>query len=98
MPKLTDAQLAKATGLFMADNPVLAMRLATITQADADILGSTVEELRKVETFAALDKHARSLGQDPTDLLFILAADNAEELARLREEHRAESMKALGLE
>ena len=98
MPKLTDVQLAKATRLFVAESPALAMRLATITQADADILGSTVEEMRKVETFAALDKYARSRGQDPTDLLFTLAAEDAEELARLREEHRAESMKALGLE
>lgn len=98
MPKLTDVQLDKAINLFIADKPALAMRLATISQAEADILGSTVEELRKVETFAALDKHARSLGQDPTDLLFILAADDAEELERLRGEHRAESMKVLGLE
>ncbi|MFC5551787.1 DUF6388 family protein [Massilia aerilata] len=98
MPKLTDAQLAKVTSIVVAEDPMLAIRLATITQADADILGSTVEELQKVATFAALDKHARSHGQDPTDLLFILAAEDAEELARLREEHRPESMKALGLE
>ena len=97
MPKLTDAQLAKAINIFMADHPVVAMRMATINQAEADILGSTVDELRKAEAFAALDKHARSLGQDPTDLLFILAAEDAEELTRLREAHQAEVMKALGL-
>lgn len=98
MPKLTDAQIAKATGLFVGSNPLLAVRLATITQAEADNLGSSIEELRKVETFAAIDKFARARGQDPTDLLFILAADNADELAKLRRERHEEMQRSLGLE
>lgn len=98
MPKLTDAQQAKVKSLFIAQNPMLAIRLATITQADADILGSTIEEMQNVETFAAIKKYALERGEDTMDLIYTLAADGPEELARLREEHRSETMKALGLE
>jgi hypothetical protein len=98
MPKLTDAQLAKATQLFLAENPAVAVSLLTVTQAEADILGTSVEEIRKVRTFAAIDKYARECGEDPTKLLFTLAAENREEFDKMWNEHQAEIKKALGLE
>lgn len=96
MTKLTDAQVAKATGLFVAERPALAVRLFTISQAEADILGVSVEELRRVETFAAMDKYARERGEDPIKLLFTLAAENHEEFEKMWGEHQEEIEKILG--
>lgn len=87
MPKSTNAQIDKATKLFFANDPTSLTKVLAITQADADILGTTLEELRRVETFAAIDRYARARRQDPTELLLTLAANGPEEFEQMWSEH-----------
>jgi transcriptional regulator of nitric oxide reductase len=97
MPKLTEAQLAKATQIFLAENVQVAIALLTVTQTEADILGSSVEEIRNSRVFAAMDRYARERGEDPMKLLYTLAAESSEEFNRMWDEHEAEIQKAIGL-
>lgn len=98
MPQLTDAQLAKATQLFLAQNPPAVRDIMSITQADADILGESLEELRRIRIFKLIADYARERRRDSAEVLYTLAAESPEEFQRLWEEHQAENTRAIGLE
>jgi hypothetical protein len=97
MPKLNDVQLAKARQIFFAKNPMASVRIMTLTQAEADILGVSLAELQEVETYRAIEAYARDQGVDTTELLFMWGAADRDEYDRLMAERQAEIKKALGI-
>lgn len=97
MPKLTNAQLAKAARLFLASNPSAAVRILSVTQKDADFMESSLEQLRLEKTMDEIARFAHENKLDPMQMRFSLAAETSEEYERMWAEHNACINQHLGL-
>lgn len=97
MPKLTTAQLTKAAKLFLASNPAAAVRILSITPADADFMETSLHQLQLDRTMAEIDRYAHENGRDAMEMRFSLAAETAEEFEKMWNEHQAIINKNLGL-
>jgi hypothetical protein len=96
MAKLTTEQLAKAARIFMASNLAAAARIAATTQAEADFMETTIEELQLKKAMAEIEQYARDNNRDPMELKFSLAADGFEEYERMLKAHQEQIAKTLG--
>lgn len=97
MPKLTPAQLNKAVQRFLTANPAAAAPIQSLTQADADFMETSLDELRLQRTIAEIDKLAHEKGCNNMELLFSLVAETAAEFRELCEERQAAINRHLGL-
>lgn len=97
MPKLTTAQLDKAAHLFLSENPAAMRRITFLTQADADFMDTSLDQLRLEKTMEEIKKFAEATGRDYLETLFSYAANDAEEYEKMCEERRQGTKKALGL-
>jgi hypothetical protein len=97
MTKLTDEQLAKGRKRFLAGHADIQRRIEGLTQAEADALGITLDQLRESETMRELRGVAHSIAIDSTELFWSCVADTAEELAGMIERRDQAIKKNLGL-
>lgn len=97
MSKFTDEQLKKGRMRFLAGYPAIKARIDSLTQAEADALGITLEHLRESETMRELREVARLKNVDSTELFWSCIADTAAELSEMLERRDAALKQALGI-
>ncbi|WP_157685257.1 DUF6388 family protein [Robbsia andropogonis] len=96
MTKLTADQLVKGRKRFLDSHPNIKIEIASLTQAHADALGISLEDLRESETMRHLRDVARAKGEDTMELFCSYVADTAEEFNALVEQRRALINRSLG--
>jgi hypothetical protein len=96
MPKLTNAQLKKAAKQFLAEKPDIIARILSLTEEDADFMGTSLEQLRLDRTMDEIDKYAHQNNRDPMELRFSLAAETFEEYDKMWENHKESIKRSLG--
>ncbi|MDF3839614.1 DUF6388 family protein [Cupriavidus basilensis] len=97
MSKLTEEQIARGRGRFLADHPQAVDRVNAITQAVADALGEEVTELRRIETAKAMSEAAAAEGIDGFEYLLRYAIDDDDERNRILQQNREAHERAVGL-
>ncbi|WP_338771572.1 DUF6388 family protein [Massilia sp. METH4] len=97
MPKLTPAQLTKAARLFLGSKPASRARVMSLTQADADVMETSLDELRLATAMDEIEKFARENGRDAMEIRYSLAAETAEEFDRMWREYQSIIKQQLGL-
>lgn len=99
MPKLTDEQLKRARGRFLAsvDGADARKRIEALTQKDADFMASSLDDLRAARTSDEIASFAHAKRLDSTELLFSLASDDVDEFTQLCKARDEEIQRALGL-
>jgi len=96
MPELTADQMAKGRKRFLDGHPDIARRIDALTQAEADALGISLDQLREIETMRDLRNVASAKGLDATELFWSCIADTAQELGAMLEHRDALIKRALG--
>lgn len=97
MPKLSPLQLTKAAEIFLASNPGTAEQIRSLTQAEADFMQTSLDQLRIDRTLDKIDKYAKAMGRNAMEMRFSLAADSFEEFDAWWKEYQANVNRILGL-
>ena len=97
MTKLTEEQLEKGRMRFLAGHPDIKARIDSLTQAEADALGITLEHLRESETMRELRGVARCKNLNSTELFWSCIADTSAEFGEMLECRDAALKQALGI-
>ena len=98
MPKLTEEQLRRAREMFLAsvDGAEARKRIEALTQSEAEFMETSLEKLRAARTLDEIASFAHANRIDSMELLFSLAAHDAEEFSQLCKARNKELKDALG--
>lgn len=97
MSKFSDEQLAKGRMRFLAGHPDIKARIVSLSQAEADALGITLEHYRESETMRELREVARRQNLDSMELFWSCIADTAAEFGEMLERRDAAVKQAIGI-
>jgi hypothetical protein len=95
--KLTDEQLAKGRQRFLEGYAHIKARIDALTQAQADALGITLDDLRESETMRELREVARIKNVDSTELFWRWIADTEAELQEMLDRRDTDLKRILGI-
>lgn len=82
---------------FLAGYADIKRRIDALTQAEADALGITLDDLRESETMRELRDVARIKNVDSSELFWSCIADTAAEFEEMLERRDAAEKRALGI-
>ena len=93
MRKFTFAQQAKAAKRFLDNvhNSAVAERIQSVTQSEADFIGTPLELWRLQKTLEEINDYARRERRDSTEVMISLIADDNDEFTRMCKEYGSDT-------
>ncbi len=91
------AAIGRGLARFAAENLQCKAAVTAVSQAAADAVGTSLEELRLSEAWRIAGLEARATGMDTNDFILELGAD-AEEASQLRAHQQMKAAQAIGLD
>lgn len=92
-----EAAIQRGLSRFADETPGVRAAMASISEAEADAIGISLEEARDVELQRRLQEHVKHLGGDVAVFLLYQGAASDDELAELLAHRKRQIDRAIGL-